>query len=171
MCFEQGLGQARHPERGLAETRDEIPQESARRCDRTPRLFANFAVTSFRVRTLAPWPILSPPPSLRSSPGASERIRPPSRVRARVPVSARWRGIAGRRGGCAWDHSACLRSRLGPCGTVEFWRCRRRAGDMDNYSLSAGPCMYGLLSWRGPCGVHTGKNDAHPEPHARTTTV
>ncbi len=21
-------------------------------------------------------------------------------------------------------------------GTVEFWRCRRRAGDMDNYSVS-----------------------------------
>ena len=38
---------------------------------------------------------------------------------------------------------------------------------MDNYSLSAGPCMYGLLSWRGPCGVHTGKNDAHTQSRTR----
>jgi hypothetical protein len=33
-------------------------------------------------------------------------------------------------------------------GTVEFWRCRRRAGDMDNYSvsLSAGPSMQVLTT-------------------------
>ena len=54
-------------------------------------------------------------------------------------------------------------------GTVEFWRCRRRVGDMDNYSvsLSAGPSMQVLttapsqciangrtrtvLSWRAVC--------------------
>ena len=43
-----------------------------------------------------------------------------------------------------------------------------RHGQRTVSALSAGPCMYGLLSWRGPCGVHTGKNDAHTQSRTRT---
>jgi hypothetical protein len=39
---------------------------------------------------------------------------------------------------------------------------------MDNYSLSAGPCMYGFVIMAGRVGVHTGKNDAHTQSRTRT---
>ena len=38
---------------------------------------------------------------------------------------------------------------------------------MDNYSLSAGPCMYGFVIMAGRVGVHTGKNDAHTQSRTR----